>query len=165
MLGARRLYCLYQRPQNVLYISDDICARVDVGEQTWCYFKMQWHSLGQHKVLLFKSLQNLLYLSFGTLASSAAAPPLHFFTLCTGKDKRKRSGVFAADPGSVTTVEENLEHFKHAQGSSSRDVVSQGTFCQCSEREQRKRESKNKQSEVIFRARKWLAKYDGQLFI
>lgn len=113
----------------------------------------------------FKSLQNLLYLSFGTLASSAAAPPLHFFTLSTGKDKRRRSGVFAADPGPVTTVEENLEHFKPAQGSSSRDVVSQGTFCQCSEREQRKRETKNKQSEVIFRARKWLAKYDGQLFV
>lgn len=41
---------LYQCPQNVLCMTDDICAGVDVGEKTWCYFQVQWHSLGRHKV-------------------------------------------------------------------------------------------------------------------
>lgn len=66
-------------PQNVLCMTDDICSEVDVGQQKWRYFEMQWHSFGQHRVcgvLLFKSLQYLLSLSFGTLASSAVAPPL-----------------------------------------------------------------------------------------
>lgn len=85
MLGAK-LYWLYQCPQNVLCMSDDICAGVDVGEQKWCYFEVQWHSLGQHKVcgfLLFKRLPYLLSLSFGTLASSAVVPPLHLGFLHT----------------------------------------------------------------------------------
>lgn len=85
MLEAK-LYWLSQCPQNVLCMSDDICARVDVEEQKWCYFEVQWHTLGQHKVwdfLLFKCLQYLLSLSFGTLASSAVAPPLHLGFLHT----------------------------------------------------------------------------------
>lgn len=56
----------------------------------------------------------------------------------------------------------NLELFRNGQESSSMDVVSQGTFCQWSEMEKRETQ---KSSEVIFRVRKWLAKYDAKLFI
>lgn len=48
-----KLHWLYQRPQNVLCMSDDICASVDVEMQKWCYFKVQWHSLGQHKMAFY----------------------------------------------------------------------------------------------------------------
>lgn len=31
-------------------MSDDICVRMDVtGKKVWCYFEIQWHTLGQHK--------------------------------------------------------------------------------------------------------------------
>lgn len=55
---------LYQCPQNVLCMSDDICARVDVEEQKQCYFEVQWHRLGQQKFVAFYCLNVLSTYSF-----------------------------------------------------------------------------------------------------
>lgn len=63
MLG-HKLYWLYQCPQNVLCMSDDICARVDVEEQQQCYFEVQWHRFGQHKSVAFYCLIFLSTYSF-----------------------------------------------------------------------------------------------------
>lgn len=118
----------------------------------WWYLCKGWISgLFWGTMAQFRIIQSLwlfivtLSLSFGTLASYAAAPAaLYFsFTQITGEDKSRVS-----DPHSRAVwrhdrrgqKKKNLEFFRNTQRSSSRDAVSQGTFCQWSKREKWKRE-------------------------
>lgn len=99
---------------------------------------MWWHSLGQHKVcsfLLFNSLLGLLseLWPLGQQCSSSTS------SNCA---QAKTNQVFSV-LYPVTTAEGKCRASQKCQGSSSRDTVSQGTFCQRSEMEM-------KWSEVIF---------------
>lgn len=104
-----------------------------LGCKRGAILRVQWHSLGQHSFCCLKVFSTY---TIGALAPWPAAQQLPLLTqgvstLNTGEDKPKGQGLFAAELCPVTTAEgTNLELFRNAQGSSSRDVVSQGTFCQ-----------------------------------
>lgn len=88
---------LYQCPQNVLCMTDDICAGVDVGEKTWCYFQVQWHSLGRHKVsvVLKSSVPTLCeFWHLGQQRSSSTSSLAVSHTRAQVGTNQKGQGVF-----------------------------------------------------------------------
>lgn len=74
----KQLCWMYQCPQNVLCMRDDIGARVFDTEQTWCYFEKQWHTLGQDKDVV--------------VGNSSVPFHLYFFLPRTGKNKAQGQG-------------------------------------------------------------------------
>lgn len=136
-------------PKNDLCMSDDICARVDVGEQKWCYFEVKRHSL-KHVCgfLLFKSLQYMLSELWHLGQQCSSSPLLHLGVSSHWAQVRTNKQVRRSAESYHNCRGKNLELFRNAQGSSSKDVVLQGTFCLWSGMEKRKRQKeRNKQSE------------------
>lgn len=145
-----KLYCLYQCPQYVLRMSDDICASVNVG----CYFKVQWHSLGQHKLSI---------VFFTAFAPWPAVSQLHLFTQgffpwSTSEDKPRGQECWP-----LICVLSRLQRGKICSSSQTLLQVAMlfHKALSVSDLKQRRKRERDKQWVYFHR----LTKHDGQHFI